>query len=240
MALRRHSGRFTNRGTWFVMLEPRLLLKLDRRWEQNVETVAVIDFETTGLYPQYGDRPTEIAVILVRGGQVIDRFQSLMNAGLRISGFITSLTGITNQMIRAAPPVDRVMREAAKFAGDAPLVAHNASFDRRFWDAELQRIGRTRRREFACSMLLARRLLPDAPDHKLGTLMAYAGLPAAGVYHRAEADAEMAAHLTMHLEAQLLKRFNLDAVTHDLLTQIQKAPKHQLVRCVERYCQACA
>ena len=205
-----------------------------------METVAVIDFETTGLYPQYGDRPTEIAVIMIRDGEVIDRYQSIMNAGVRISGFITSLTGITNQMVHSAPPAERVMREAAKFVGDAPLVAHNASFDRRFWDTELERIGRTRRGAFACSMLLARRLLPDAPNHKLGTLVAYAGLPAAGVYHRAEADAEMAAHLTIHLENQLAERFSLGTVTHDLLTQIQKAPKHQLVRCVERYCQACA
>ena len=201
-----------------------------------METLAVIDFETTGLYPQYGDRATEVAIMLVRGGEIIDRYQSLMNAGVRINSFITSLTGITNQMIRAAPPAERVMGEAAAFVGDIPLVAHNASFDRRFWDAELERIGMARRQEFACSMLVARRVLPDAPNHKLGTLIAYAGLPVTGDYHRAEADAEMAAHLTTHLAGQLMQRFRLDAVPHALFMRIQKAARNRLLQCVEGYC----
>ena len=201
-----------------------------------METLAVIDFETTGLYPQYGDRATEVAIMLVRDGEIIDRYQSLMNAGVRINGFITSLTGITNQMIREAPPADRVMREAAAFVGDLPLVAHNASFDRGFWDAELARISRSRCQEFACSMLVARRVLPEAPNHKLGTLIAYAGLPVTGDYHRAEADAEMAAHLTTHLTGQLMQRFRLDAVPHALFMRIQKAARNRLPQCVEGYC----
>jgi DNA polymerase-3 subunit epsilon len=201
-----------------------------------METLAVIDFETTGLSPLHGDRATEIAVMLVRDGEIVDRFQSLMNAGAYINSFITSLTGITNDMVRAAPPASKVMREAAAFVGDRPLVAHNASFDRRFWDAELERIGCTRRRDFACSMLVARRVLPDAPNHKLGTLVSVLGLPVAGAYHRAGADAEMAAHLTVYLEAQLRSRFRLDEVTHSLLTRIQKTPRWQLQNCVERYC----
>jgi len=205
-----------------------------------METLAVIDFETTGLDPQYGDRATEIAVMLVRNGEIVDRYRSLMNAGVRINGFITSLTGITNDMVRAAPPASIVMREVADFVGDTPLVAHNATFDRRFWDAELGRIGRTRRQGFACSMLISRRVLPDAPDHKLGTLMSYAGLPVTGDYHRAEADAEMAARLTLYLEERLMERFHLDAVPHALLTRIQKAPKHQLQRCVQGYLDTCA
>ncbi len=57
----------------------------------NMETVAVLDFETTGLSPNYGDRATEIAITLVRGGQVIDRFQSLTHAG-RWRGSISSIT----------------------------------------------------------------------------------------------------------------------------------------------------
>jgi len=202
-----------------------------------METLAVIDFETTGLDPQYGDRATEIAVMLVRDGAIVDRYQSLMNAGVRINGFTTSLTGITNDMVRAAPPASRVMREAADFVGDIPLVAHNATFDRRFWDAELDHIGRSRRQDFACSMLISRRVLPDAPDHKLGTLVSYAGLPVTGDYHRAEADAEMAARLLLYLEEQLMERFHLDAVPYALLARIQRAPKHRLQRCVERYFQ---
>lgn len=56
--------------------------------------LAVIDFETTGLSPAMGDRATEVAIVLVENGCVVDRFQSLMNAGVHIPAFITSLTGI--------------------------------------------------------------------------------------------------------------------------------------------------
>ena len=71
--------------------------------------VAIIDFETTGLSPLQGDRATEIAIVLMEGDRVVDRFQSLMNAGVYINSFIESYTGITNEMISAAPPAHEVM-----------------------------------------------------------------------------------------------------------------------------------
>jgi len=73
---------------------------------------AVIDFETTGISPGCGDRATEVAIVLLEGGQVVDRFQSLMNAGVRIPSFITQLTGITNAMVAGAPDAAQVMGEA--------------------------------------------------------------------------------------------------------------------------------
>jgi DNA polymerase III subunit epsilon len=202
-----------------------------------METIAVIDFETTGLSPEEGARATEIAVVLVRDGQVVDRYQSLMNAGLRVPSFIQDLTGITNAMVREAPPAARVMAQVAAFVGDCPLVAHNASFDRKFWDAELDRIGlgRADGQEFACSMLVARRLLPDAPNHKLGTLVQLLGLPVAGRYHRAQADADMAAGLTLYLEQEIARRFGLGQVPHALLAALQRAPRTKLQACVERF-----
>ncbi|MFP3355354.1 3'-5' exonuclease, partial [Pseudoalteromonas sp. SIMBA_153] len=72
------------------------------------------------------------------------------------------------------------MNEVAEFVGDTPLLAHNAAFDQKFWDYELSRIGRSRSQSFACSLLLSRRLLPMAPNHKLGTLTRWAGLPDTG------------------------------------------------------------
>ena len=103
--------------------------------------IAVIDFETTGLSPAMGDRATEVAIVLVENGCVVDRFQSLMNAGLHIPAFITSLTGISNTMVANAPDAAKVMLDASRFVGNAPMVAHNASFDRKFWQAELARAG---------------------------------------------------------------------------------------------------
>lgn len=200
-----------------------------------MERVAVIDFETTGLSPQQGDRATEIAAVLLHNGNVVDRYQSLMNAGVRIPAFIESLTGISNAMIRSAPLAADVMREVADFVGDTPLVAHNASFDSKFWDAELERIQRSRRQAFACSMLLARRLMPQAPSHKLGELIAFARLPVAGRAHRALADAEMAASLLTWLAEELHTRHKISEVSHDLLRKIQGVPKAQVAQWLERH-----
>ena len=205
-----------------------------------MEVVAVIDFETTGLSPDHGDRATEIAAVLLKDGNVVDRYQSLMNAGVRVPAFITELTGITDAMVRKAPPAADVMRDVSDFVGDYPLVAHNASFDNRFWDAELKRVCRKRRQEFACSMLVARRVLPQAPNHKLGVLVDFTKLPVTGRYHRALADAEMAASLLVYMEDELRRRYKVPEVSHELLRAIQRVSKNQIDRCVERHLRTAA
>jgi DNA polymerase-3 subunit epsilon len=204
-----------------------------------METLAVIDFETTGMSPEHGARATEIAAVLVRDGVIVDRYQSLMNTGAYIPPFIEELTGISNAMVRKAPPAERVMGEVAEFVGSHPLVAHNASFDRKFWDDELARAGLARRQDFTCSMLLARRIYPDAPNHKLGTLVRYARVPVAGRFHRALADAEMTANLLLRIEEELMGRFGLGAVSHELLRAIQGVSRRELEACVERWREVC-
>ncbi len=200
-----------------------------------MEIHAVIDFETTGLSPALGARPTEVAIVLVAEGKIIDRFQSLMNPGVSIPNDIQVLTGITNAMVRKAPKVEAVMRDAVQFVGPHPMVAHNAAFDSKFWDAELRRNHGKRKQEFACSMLLARRVFPEAPNHKLGTLVRTLGLPATGRYHRALADAEATAHLLLHIQQELQRRFHLAAVSHALLLDIQTASRSQLDACIRRH-----
>jgi len=133
------------------------------------EPFIVLDFETTGLSPTEGARATEIAAVLVQDGEIVDKFQSLMNAGVSIPSFIQELTGITNRMIATAPPCAEVMRDFVAFIGDVPLVAHNASFDKKFLDAELSRIGKKANQPIACSMRIARRVYRNAPNHRLGT-----------------------------------------------------------------------
>ena len=127
-------------------------------------------------------------------------------------------------MLRSAPSSAQVMHEVADFVGRLPLVAHNASFDQKFWDSELALINRSRRQNFACSMLLARRLLPQAPNHKLGTLNSWAGLPHTGKAHRAMADTEMAANLTLYLSRILREQHGITDVSHDFLCSLQKVP----------------
>jgi DNA polymerase-3 subunit epsilon len=189
-----------------------------------VDRIAVIDFETTGMSPGQSCRATEIAVVLVEDGRIVARYQSLMNSGAYVPAFIESLTGISNAMLRSAPPASQVMAEVAEFVGSTPLVAHNASFDQKFWDAELGLIKRQRVQRFACSMLLARRLLPQAPNHKLGTLNAWAQLPHTGKAHRAMADAEMAANLTLFMAELLRQQHGIRQISHALLCNLQKVP----------------
>ncbi|WP_247596813.1 3'-5' exonuclease [Hydrogenophaga sp. PAMC20947] len=189
------------------------------------QRLAVIDFETTGISPSMGDRATEVAIVLTEGGRVVDRYQSLMNAGVYIPAFITHLTGITNAMVQAAPPAEQVMSEAARFVGDTPMVAHNASFDQRYWAAELARAGLNAPHLFACTVLLSRRLNPEAPSHKLGALVDRYQLPRTGAAHRALADAEMATELLLHLQHTLRTRHSVDNPDHAFLMTLQRISK---------------
>ncbi|CEL31599.1 MULTISPECIES: 3'-5' exonuclease [Pseudomonas] len=200
-----------------------------------MERIAVIDFETTGLSPNSSCRATEIAVVMLENGRIVERYQSLMNTGVRVPAFIEQLTGISNAMLRTAPPAEKVMNEVNEFVGCTPLVAHNASFDQKFWDFELGRIKRTRLQNFACSLLLARRLMPAAPNHKLGTLTTFARLPHTGQAHRAMADAEMAANLMAHLADELRSKHGVRELSHDLLCKLQKVPAAKVSEHLQRY-----
>ncbi|WKV96111.1 3'-5' exonuclease [Pseudomonas sp. H22_DOA] len=200
-----------------------------------MERIAVIDFETTGLSPNSSCRATEIAVVMLENGRIVERYQSLMNTGVRVPAFIEQLTGISNAMLRTAPPAEKVMNEVNEFVGCTPLVAHNASFDQKFWDFELGRIKRTRLQNFACSLLLARRLMPAAPNHKLGTLTTFARLPHTGQAHRAMADAEMAANLMAHLADELRSKHGVRELSHDLLCKLQKVPAAKVGEHLQRY-----
>ncbi|WP_203978664.1 PolC-type DNA polymerase III [Geobacter sp. SVR] len=191
-------------------------------------TAVVIDFETTGLSPGYGDRTIEVGAVLVSGNRIVDRFQSLMNPGMRVSGFIEEYTGITNTMLSTAPAIKEVMAQLKSFIGQHHLVAHNASFDSRFLDAEFKRIDHRRTNEFACSMLASRRLYPEAPNHRLETLVHYKKLKTDGVHHRALADAEMTAHLWLNMIADIKATYGVRDVPFKLMQQVTKVPKKGL------------
>lgn len=199
------------------------------------EKVVVLDFETTGLSPDRGDRATEIGAVVLQRGEVVDRFQSLMNAGVGIPAFVQSLTGITNRMIADAPPAEQVMRAFAEFAGDMPLVAHNASFDKRFLDTELRRVGIRRRGRFACSMRVARRIYPDARNHKLNTLARYMGLDWSGRHHRAMADVEMTTQLWCAMQQRIAHDYGLGSVPHRLMRDLQSTPASGVRTLVKKF-----
>ena len=185
----------------------------------------IIDFETTGLSPRNGDRIIEVGAVAVENARIVARFQSLMNPGLRVSAFIENYTGISNRMLAQAPTIAEVMPQLLAFLGEYPLVAHNAAFDQRFLDAECARLGHPRGQPMACSLLLARRVYPEAPGHSLEALVRYKRLTTSGVHHRALADAEMTAHLWLALLHDLKREHALRQLPFELLLQLITLPR---------------
>ena len=200
----------------------------------NNTPVIVLDFETSGLSPHYGDRAIEIGAVRIEDNMVTGRFQSLMNPGFRISSFIESFTGISNDMVAAAPSCEEVMEQFSEFIDNIPLVAHNASFDRRFLDAELGFIGKARSSRMACSMLAARRVFPHAPNHQLRTLVRYCGIHNGGTFHRALADAEMTGHLWIAMTDAIKGSFGIRRVSFDLIRKLSRISKVKAAAYLER------
>ena len=201
------------------------------------DTIAVIDFETTGMSPAQGARATEIAVVLLRDGRIVDRYASLMRSGAWVPPFIEQLTGISNRMLAGAPPADEVMGRVAEFTRGCAVVAHNAGFDRGFWRHEHALAGSAdavTQAPFACTLLLSRRLYPEVPNHKLGTLAQWHGIAPTGRAHRALADAEMAAGLWLRIVQDVQAR-HAASVPFGLLCLLQRTPRPQLARAVARY-----
>jgi DNA polymerase III subunit epsilon len=189
------------------------------------DTVVVLDFETTGLSPEYGDRAIEIGAVLLRDGAIVDRFQQLMNPGFRVSPFIEAYTGITNEMLKGQPCCEEVMAGFSEFITGHNIVAHNASFDRRFLDFELKKAHRAYDGACCCSLLVSRRVYQDAPNHKLQTLVAHAGITPTGKFHRALADAEMTAYLWMAMVERIREQYGIPAVSFEHLCELSKIDK---------------
>lgn len=198
--------------------------------DSRADTVIVLDFETTGLSPDMGDRAIEIGAVRIEHGQITARFQQLMNPGCQINYFIEEYTGISNEMLANAPSCEEVMAEFADFIEGYNLVAHNASFDKRFLDAELAHVSRTYSGQFACSMLASRRLFPSAPNHQLGTLVQYANIPSDGAFHRALYDSEMAAKVWLIMLEELGERYNIFDMPFSLIQKLSKVSKKSVHR----------
>jgi DNA polymerase-3 subunit epsilon len=185
--------------------------------------IVMLDFETTGLSPAMGDRITEVAALRIVGGRVTERYVSLVNCGVRIPAFITGLTGITQQMVDDAPPARRVVPELLDFIGSDALSAHNASFDEKFLKAEGERLGRgCAHAHLVCSLKLSRRVFPGMASYKLGQLSRQLGIAFKSRAHRAEADAEVAAEVLLHIGRHLGSTWGLGQVEPALLASLNR------------------
>lgn len=183
--------------------------------------IVMLDFETTGLSPGAGARITEVAALRIENGRIVERFVSLVNCGVRVPPFITSLTGITQRMVDAAPCVSEVVPELLRFIGSDMLSAHNASFDEKFLLAEARALGLAPQHQgLVCSLKLARRLFPGLPSYKLGALSSSLGIRFAGSAHRAEADAEVSANVLIHIGEHLQRSYGAARIDNALLARV--------------------
>jgi DNA polymerase-3 subunit epsilon len=159
----------------------------------------VFDLETTGLSVQTS-RICELGAVRVRALELVDSLQSLVDPRVPLPQPVARLTGLRERDLRGAPRVGTVVGRFLAFAGDTPLVAHNARFDQRFLERQLHRRESRRLAEPPlCTAALARRLLAGRPRRvSLSSLAHFFGVPTAPC-HRALPDAEATAQVLIHL-----------------------------------------
>ena len=154
-----------------------------------MRSLAFVDLETTGATAS-ADRITEIGIIEVDEDGAVREWQQLVNPGTRIPPFIEQLTGISNEMVAAAPPFAAVAEETLRRLAGRLFIAHNARFDYSFLKNEFKRLGVTFRAPVLCTVKLSRTLFPEYKRHNLDSLIERHGL-AADARHRALADAQL-------------------------------------------------
>ena len=197
--------------------------------EPTTRELVVLDFETTGLMPAR-DRTIEVAATLLVDHRPVDTFCRLMHPGFALPSFITSLTGITDQMLRGQPRPEEVMPALHRFVRGLPIVAHNASFDRAFLHAELARAGLQPESEFLCTMRLARRLAPGLRSYRLDTLVDALQVrpPSARQFHRSLADVNHTVAIWQNLHARFTEHTGLAAPPVAVLSALMRKSKKQV------------
>ncbi len=149
---------------------------------------AVVDVETTGK-GLGGNRITEICIVRMRQGEVLDKFTSLVNPQQPIPAFITQLTGIDDHLVADAPIFEEIATDVLTFLEDAIFVAHNVSFDYNVIRNELKRLSYDYNSKKLCTVRLSRKLLPNKSSYSLGRLCYSLSIPLDN-RHRAEGDTD--------------------------------------------------
>lgn len=191
-----------------------------------LEQYNILDFETTGFSPNY-DRVIEVGVVKVRDNKIVDTFQSLINPGVHIPSAITSLTGITNEMVKSAPRGPAVMTKLKEFVGEELIVAHNAAFDARFFQAEMNRLRLKSSNNFLCSLLLARRIYQDLQTHRLDFLCRHLGFVNSAA-HRALQDVEVTFKVLNDICHRVKVISGRENINSDYLAKLSKVPKSKV------------
>lgn len=185
-------------------------------------TYVVFDVETTGLSAIYNDL-IQVAASKMYKGNIVAEFDEFINPGHPLSAFTTELTGITDDHVKNAKPLVQVLKEFQEFCKDTVLVAHNATFDVGFMNANYERHGLPRITQPVIDTLeFARNLYPEYKRHGLGPLTKRFGV-ALEHHHMANYDAEATGRLLFIFIKEVaekhgvtdLARLNLDLISPD-------------------------
>jgi len=149
---------------------------------------AIVDIETTGNYTQR-NKITEIAVFIFDGEKITDKFHTLVNPESSIPPYISSLTGITDQMVENAPKFYEIAKTIYRLLENKIFVAHNVNFDYNFIRQEFKNLGGDFQARKLCTVRLARKILPGLPSYGLGNLAGHLNVQI-NSRHRAFGDAE--------------------------------------------------
>ena len=154
---------------------------------------AIVDIETTGGHAS-ANGITEIAICIHDGKKVVKRFETLVNPQREIPIYISALTGITNEMVKDAPPFGDVAADIYHLIHGKIFVAHNVNFDFSFVRYHLAAAGYDLQTNKLCTVRLGRKILPGLPSYSLGRLCKHLGIDNQS-RHRAMGDAEATAEL---------------------------------------------
>ncbi|HVU67780.1 MAG TPA: exonuclease domain-containing protein, partial [Ktedonobacteraceae bacterium] len=199
----------------------------------------IVDTETTGLRPG-SHRVIEVAGVRVRGGEVLDSFQSLLNPGVRIPSFIAQFTGITQDMVATAPHAHEALPGFLSFVEGAIVVGHNVGFDIGFLNYEAQLLGQSFPIDGLDTIPLARRFLPGLRRFKLDNVANHLKI-APSNRHRALGDARVTAAVFIKLLelagkqgittlGQLRRRLQLPVAWSGDITQATTVKQLELLR----------
>ena len=194
--------------------------------------IVCFDIETTGLK---SDREaiTEIGAVILKDGEVGERFQTFADPGRPLTPEIVGLTGITDEMLQGAPSQREALEAFLEFAGGRPLAAHNAEFDIGFLRTGCEREGLAFDPTYIDSLVLAQNLLPDMKRHKLDMVADRLELPAFQ-HHRATDDAATVAYMLVPFWKMLHERgvHTLQTINREME---QLRPKRKHVRGFPRH-----
>lgn len=170
----------------------------------------VFDLETTGINAQ-NERITEIGAVKYENGEIGETFCTFVNPKKHIPEKITELTGISDEMVADAPTEEQAVKDFLEFCGDAVLVAHNAKFDVSFIRSACERCGFPFNPVYIDTVVMARKLLPNAKNYKLDTVAKNLNLRNFN-HHRASDDALILAEIFNRLLDKLSNEFKCETV----------------------------